>query len=65
MDRLRATSGGVGGGDGGECRGEAVEGVGARVVGVRVREAREGWCTMLGVRDGRGGGRIDGRQGRE
>lgn len=55
----------MGGGDGGECRGEAVEGVGARVVGVRVREAREGWCTMLEVRDGRGGGRIDGRQGRE
>lgn len=65
VDRLRGRSGGVGGRDGGERRGEAMEGVRARVVGVRVREAREGWCTMLGERDGRGGGRIDGRQGRE
>lgn len=55
----------MGGGDGGECRGVAVEGVGEQVVGVREREAREGWCTMFGERDGRGGGRIDGRQGRE
>lgn len=34
-------------------------------MGTRKIEAREGWRAMLGERGERGGGRIDGRQGRE